>query len=390
MADINRLHSINTSRILRAIWLNPGVSRIKVAEMLDLDRSTVTKIMQVILDRGLVVTAGKNTEQSGVGRRQINLQINGDIGVVLGMEVQDSRYVAVITTIEGRVLHSFEGLATYALTKETLPVHILELIGRAKKLIAGEGLFLLGIGIGLPGIIDPYTGIIIRSGSFQISEPFNLHAEIEKSCPEPVFIENDANSCCWGELAFCTENRSRNFISVLGEFRDTVPDVAGCHGFALGLGLVVRERVLHGDHFTAGEFRTVPADRNSGQFRIPYSKLCEIPENRDVLREVYAELTESLAFLVNCVDFTKIVFTGDIAAYPENLKELMQNAIVNNWIYDLERSFIIEFSSHGNKAVSIGAAGLFVEKLFSVPDVADRFQEIVGYDLYEQILNRKE
>ena len=60
VADSNRLHSINTSRILRAIWLNSGVSRIKVAEMLDLDRSTVTKIMQVILDRGLVVTAGKN------------------------------------------------------------------------------------------------------------------------------------------------------------------------------------------------------------------------------------------------------------------------------------------------------------------------------------------
>ncbi|HKL86315.1 MAG TPA: MarR family winged helix-turn-helix transcriptional regulator, partial [Treponemataceae bacterium] len=61
MADSNRLHSINTSRILRTIWLNPGISRIKVAEMLDLDRSTVTKIMQVILDKGLVETAGKNT-----------------------------------------------------------------------------------------------------------------------------------------------------------------------------------------------------------------------------------------------------------------------------------------------------------------------------------------
>jgi hypothetical protein len=35
MADSNRLHSINTSRILRTIWLNPSISRIKVAEMLD-------------------------------------------------------------------------------------------------------------------------------------------------------------------------------------------------------------------------------------------------------------------------------------------------------------------------------------------------------------------
>jgi len=67
----------------------------------------------------------------------------------------------------------------------------------------------------------------------------------------------------------------------------------------------------------------------------------------------------------------------------------MESAIVNNWIYDLERSFIIEFSKYGKNAVSMGAAGLFVEKLFSVPDVADRFQELVGYDLFEHILKLK-
>jgi len=387
MADINKLHSVNTSRILRTIWLNPGISRIKVAELLDLDRSTVTKIMQVILDRGLVITAGKNTEQSGVGRRQINLRINEDIGVVLGIEIQNARYVAVVTTISGSVIHSFEGIRE--VNRETLPDHILSLIDRAKEFIAHEGLFLLGVGVGLPGIIDPYTGIIIRSNSFNIDKPFDLREALEKRCEERIFIENDANCCCWSELAFKTENRSRNFVAVLGEFRDYVPGQTGCHGLSIGLGLAIRERVLHGDHFTAGEFRTVPADRTTGQFKLPYEKLCTVPENREVLRDVYRELTESLAFLVNCVDFTKIVFAGDLASYPENLKEQMESAIVNNWIYDLERSFIIEFSEYGKQSVSIGAAGLFVEKLFSVPDVADRFQELVGYDLYELILGRR-
>jgi len=30
-----------------------------------------------------------------------------------------------------------------------------------------------------------------------------------------------------------------------------------------------------------------------------------------------------------------------------------------------------------------------VEKLFSVPDIAGRFEELVGYDLYEYILKSK-
>lgn len=387
MADSNRLHSINTSRILRTIWLNPGISRIKVAEMLDLDRSTVTKIMQVIMDRGLVVTTGKNTEQSGVGRRQINLEINQDIGVVVGIELQDSRHSAVVTTIAGEVIHSFEGVSHGR--RDGLGSIILSIVDEARRFIDANGFFLLGVGVGLPGIVDPYTGTVIRSNPFKILEPACLREEVELGCDVPVFIENDANCCCWAEIAFQREGRERNFISVLGEFRDLNHGTDKGSGLAIGLGLVVRNRVLHGDHFTAGEFRSVLTGKAPGQFKIPYQELSTLPENRQLLRRVYRELTENLAFLVNCVDFTKIVFAGDLAQYPENLKECMEQAIVGNWIYDLDRTFDIEFSRYGKQSVSIGAAGLFVEKLFAVPDIADRFQEVVGYDLYEQILGRK-
>ncbi len=387
MADSNRLHSINTSRILRTIRLNPGISRIKVAEMLDLDRSTVTKIMQGILENGLVETAGKNTEQSGVGRRQINLRINEELGVVLGIEIQDTRYSAVVTTFSGTILHSFSGSVRVSLSN--LTEEILSIITRAKDFTAQEHLFLLGIGIGLPGILDPYTGHIIRSHSLHITETYDIRSKLEAQCSEPVFIENDANCCCWGELAFNSENRDRNFIAVLGEFRDAVPGTTDYHGFSIGLGLVVRERVLHGDHFTVGEYRSVTASPETGQFSIPYSDFHTLPGNCTLLREVYRELSGNLAFLVNCVDLTKIVFTGDIPAHRENLTELMQEAIARNWQYSLERNLDIEFSENGHQSVCLGAAGLFVEKLFSVPDIAGRFDELVGYDLYENILKRK-
>ena len=388
MADSNRLHSINTSRILRTIWLNPGISRIKVAELLDLDRSTVTKIMQVILDRGLVVTAGKNTGQTGVGRRQINLRINEDLGVVLGVELQDTRFDAVITTISGKVVESFSGCLITS-DAQSLLFHIIDIINRAKALVTSKGMFLLGTGVGLPGIIDPYTGNIIRSYSFRITSPYSLHSELEARCEEPVIIENDANCCCWGELAFKSESRTRNFISVLGEFREDIPGLSGCHGLAIGMGLVIRGRVFHGDHFTAGEYRSMKASKDSGQFTIPCETLKSVPDNISVLREAYRELTENLAFLVNCMDFTKIVFAGDLATHQENLAPCMDEFIAQNWIFDLDRQLSIEFSEYKDQSVSMGAAGLFVEKLFSVPDIADRFQELVGYDLYESILKRK-
>lgn len=387
MAEYNRLHSINTSRIIRAIWLNPGLSRIKLAEMLDLDRSTVTKIMQTVLERGIVETAGKNTSQSGVGRRQINLRINDSIGVILGIEIQDSRYRVVLSTIYGEVLNSMSG--EYETDSRNLVPHLVTLIAKAKAYIEKENLFLLGIGIGLPGIVDPYTGVIIRSNPLKIQEPFDLRRELEKHFAERVVIENDANCCCWGELAFRPDNRERNFLTVLGEFRYAIAGSRELHGLAMGLGLVVRERVLHGDHFTAGEYRSVYASSRTGQFMIPWNDLCRIPDDEKVLDDVYREMAANLAFLVNSIDLTKIVFAGDIAAHPGNIKNLLAQAIEENWVYDLDRNFIIDFSEFGENAVSIGAAGLFVEKLFSVPDMADRYEELVGYDLYEFILHLK-
>ncbi|HHU35851.1 MAG TPA: ROK family transcriptional regulator [Treponema sp.] len=387
MAESNKLHSINTSRVLRTIWQNPDVSRIKVAEMLGLDRSTVTKIIQSVLERDIVLTAGKREKQSGVGRRQVSLRVNTDIGVVLGLEIQTSHYRVVVTTIYGEVLHSFFG--KFEANHENLITHAVSLINTAKKFIDDKNLFLLGIGIGVPGIVDPYTGIIIRSNPLNIQEPFDLKKELILHFDEYVFIENDANCCCWGELAFHPESRERNFLTVLGEFRYVVEGSKELRGLAMGLGLVVRERVLHGDHFTAGEYRSVYATSQTGQFIVPWSELCHIPEDKKILEDVYRELTTNLAFLVNTIDLTKIVFAGDIVDHPGNIKELMSKAIEDSWVYDLDRNFIIGFSEFGENSVSIGAAGLFIEKLFSVPDMADRFQELVGYDLYEYILTLK-
>jgi hypothetical protein len=133
----------------------------------------------------------------------------------------------------------------------------------------------------------------------------------------------------------------------------------------------------------------VYATARTGQFLVPWDDLCRIPDDEKVLDDVYRELTANLAFLVNSVDLTKIVFAGDIVEHPGNIQKLLADAIEESWVYDLDRNFIIGFSEFGEQAVSIGAAGLFVEKLFSVPDMADRFEELVGYDLYEYILKQK-
>lgn len=384
MADTNRLHSVNTSRVLRAIRQNPGISRIKVAELLDLDRSTVTKIMQVILDRALVRTVGKNTTQSGVGRRQINLEINTEIGVVLGIEIQEKIYRAVLCDLEGNLADSMEG--PFTVSSKTLDAELAKIVADARRRSGEAGKLLLGVGIGIPGIIDPYTGTIVRSFPFCIDEPCSLSKRLQSLFPEPVFIENDANCCCWAEMAFRPGDINRNFVAVLGEFRENVWPSKGT-GLAVGLGLVIRSRVLHGDHFTTGEFRSLYAAKNDPQFRASRKNVSSLPENTLLLRQIYKELTDNLGFMINCFDLNKVVFAGDLPEHRENLEEAMAASLDKNLVYCSQRTepVPVEFSPFGKNSVSMGAAGMFIEKLFTVPDMADHFQELVGYDLFERI-----
>ena len=45
---------MNRSRILRVIWHHPGTSRVDVAALLGLDKSTVSSIVTELIETGLV------------------------------------------------------------------------------------------------------------------------------------------------------------------------------------------------------------------------------------------------------------------------------------------------------------------------------------------------
>src|SRR6201982_1682913 len=58
---------------------------------------------------------------------------------------------------------------------------------------------LLGVGIGLPGIIDMQTGMMRESPNLPGWADYPVRAEIEKRMGAPVILENDANVAALGE-----------------------------------------------------------------------------------------------------------------------------------------------------------------------------------------------
>jgi len=106
MVPTRRLYQINSSRILQEIRQNRGKSRIAIAEDLDLDRSTITKVVRQLLEYGIVRTTGKFHGKPGVGRMATGLEVDPDFALVLGIEIQTEIFRTVLVNLDGEILHA--------------------------------------------------------------------------------------------------------------------------------------------------------------------------------------------------------------------------------------------------------------------------------------------
>lgn len=389
MITANRLYQINTSRILQHIRANRDISRIAIAKDLGLDRSTITKVVRQLMEIGLVRTTEKYHDETWAGRKATGLEINPHFGLVLGIEAQTEIFRTVLVNLDGETVGT--GRYPYDCAGESLEGRILAIIAEAKERCADIGSPLVGVGIGLSGIVDPYRGEIVYSNPLGIQEPLALGEKLAAKTDLPVFLENDANCGCWGEMAFNGATNGRNFLSLLGEFRNIDISANRKSGVAFGIGVVIKGSVLHGDSFTAGEFRSLRYDHNRPshtQFSITDEEASRLPGDRDILLRVFEEIAYNVSLLVNIFDITKLVVTGDFARFPDLFAPILQREIQRNWLYQTEKKCAVEFSDAGENAVCLGAAGLFIQKLFTVPDMTDHIEEEVGSILLERLLAR--
>lgn len=111
-----------------------------------------------------------------------------------------------------------------------------------------KGATLLGIGIGVPGIIDMETGMLRESPNLPGWHDYPVRHEIERRLEARVILENDANAAAMGE-------------KWLGAARDYDDMCMLTLGTGVGGGIVLRGRIWHGMTGMAGElghFTVVP------------------------------------------------------------------------------------------------------------------------------------
>lgn len=240
------IRDLNRSLVLNLVRERSSLSRAELARISGLSASTVTAITASLLQDGFLLEEGHpQGGPSAIGRPATQLRVDPTAGHVVGIKVAADDLTATVTDLAATPL----GFVTIARGHESGADDVANLfkaaVSAALEAASVPASSLFGVGIGVPGIVDPASGRVTNSPLLEWAH-LDLVRLLEPRLGHPVLIDNDVNTLTVAEQLFGAGRGLAHFMVV------TV-------GRGIGMGLVVNGAVYRGARGGAGEFGHVQA-----------------------------------------------------------------------------------------------------------------------------------
>jgi predicted NBD/HSP70 family sugar kinase len=340
----------NRGLAIRLLRKHESLSRRQISQMTGLRGSTLTYIVRELMEKDIVHAVGKQATKR-VGQKQVMLRINPGLGWVVGASLRPgvARIVLLDAAggrIAGRTLPIQGNL-------EELPDRLATAIDAWLADIGRPAGRLLGIGLGVPGVVDADHGIVLRSNSFDATA-VPLRKMLGDHFGVPAVIDHDA---CFGAQAEAMDGaakRASHFVYFIVNHRLDGEKVRfNCYGSSLYL----EGKVYRGAHYGAGEFGTtfVPAPvetspevlKQLGEPDVP------MPHEAGVLAE---RIGQVLASIINFIDLEMVVIGGMAGIKNKAFIDTVQREVDRTLIPIPGRTVRVVTTMIESEAVAHGAA----------------------------------
>jgi predicted NBD/HSP70 family sugar kinase len=233
VARSDTIRNINRQIVLNYVRERAPISRAEISHETELQRSTVSLIVEELKDQGLI---DEIEGESTGGRPPLLLQLRAVGPIAIGVDLSTKGTAVATSDLAGRV-HTKETFPTDPSAEKTLK-KILECVGRLVKKEKGVE----GVGVSLPGLVEPETGNAVFIPHYRWRD-WDVAGRLQAATGLPVNVDNDANAAALAELWFGRPEvrEVRNFVMILVEE-------------GLGTGIVFDGQVYHGEAGGAGEF----------------------------------------------------------------------------------------------------------------------------------------
>ena len=239
VASSELTRDINRDTVLELIRTKQPVSRVDLSRASGLQPSTVSLLVELLLqERWIRESAMVKTAR---GRRPTLLSLNDDM-VFLVADVRPGHAVTAVIDLNGRFLErQVVPLGKY-------PARSLESIANVMQHFRERhtNKTVQGVGVSLPGRVDPSTGKLLFAPNLGWSE-FPIRERLQELLGLEVQLENAANASLLAELWFGHIDGIRNAMLV------TVSE-------GVGVAILAEGRLITGQHGLAGEFGHISID----------------------------------------------------------------------------------------------------------------------------------
>lgn len=368
--------------VLAILARQGGLSRAEIAEKLELSPATITTITRRLLDAGLVEEGMPRTSQTG--RPSIPLELVPDSAHALGVQVAHEHVTGVLTQLDTTVVHDFRH--AFDPSAPDAVDTLTELIRAEIEGAAGKGLPLLGLGIAVPGVVDPETGTLrmsVRLGWTGMP----LAARMRKALGLPVFVDNDISAVTAAERLY-------------GKGADCADFLLVAIGQGIGLGMVLDGAPYRGAAGAAGEFGHLPilpdgpvcscGNRGCLETQVSTESLlrraadlgivsrdAELEDLRDaaergeqaaldLLNQAGELLGRSLSGSVNLLGPERVVVIGEINLLWPYLAEPFHRALAEHLLPGV-RATEIDVRPWADSLIAVGAAGIVLAAPLAAP-----------------------
>ncbi|HEY1948407.1 MAG TPA: ROK family transcriptional regulator [Bryobacteraceae bacterium] len=230
---------INRGIVLNLIRNRQPVSRADVARFSGLQRSTVSLIVEELIEDEWVVEGSLGRLPRG--RRPTFLQLNEKRAVIC-VDIRPSGINIGVGDVNG-VFTPQDGFPT----PQDPTVAVKELVKRIKALIKKRvGTPFDGIGVSMPGRIDLSTHQLVFAPNLRWPA-MDLQDALERATGLSVELENAANACALAEIWFGHSGKMRDLVAI------TVSE-------GIGTGIIAHGQLISGRRGMAGEFGHVPLE----------------------------------------------------------------------------------------------------------------------------------
>lgn len=244
--DATLLRRVNRSAILELIRDRGPISRSELARLLRLSPPTITRIVNPLIEAGLVIE-GEPGDSRG-GRRPILLELNHRASLIIGVYVHQNM-VGALVDLNGEIL---ERAAAPSVPGEAGVRQLIDLIDRLRQASDRFGAPVRGIGIGAPSVTWFKEGVVTWAPVLEWRD-FPLKQRLEKALDLPVFVENEVNLIALGESWRGAGQGVPNLLCL-------------SLGAGIGAGIIIDGRLYRGAHDAAGEVGyIIPNERYLGQ-----------------------------------------------------------------------------------------------------------------------------